>query len=268
MFRIAISGKKVSSIHKLFKPLCPQTTMFNKKSCKRCGKKIHKDFEYCPHCGSFTGDKQKEQKDYGFLGKSDMVDNFPNELRLPLGLNTLFKKLMKEMDQQFQELDREIGKEKEITRRAPQNKDNYIKQGGISINISSGAGKPVIRVKSFGNMPEFKGIETQVKDGSRRTSIKRPELQKIDEEKAKKLAKLPREEATSKVRRLSGKVIYEIDLPEVKDLKDIIVNQLENSIEIKAFAKDKAYFKFLPVSLPLLKYQFDEGKLTLELGEE
>ncbi|OGJ22213.1 hypothetical protein A3K73_06460 [Candidatus Pacearchaeota archaeon RBG_13_36_9] len=239
--------------------------MFNKKSCRKCGKKIHKDFEYCPHCGYFIGDKQKEQEDYGFLGKSDVVNSFPNELRLPLGLNTLFKKLMKEMDKQFQELDREIGKEKEMTRRMPQNREDYIKQGGISINISSGAGKPVIRVKSFGNMPEFKGVETQIKN-PRRTSIK-PALQKIDEEKVKKLAKLPREEATSKVRRLSGKVIYELDLPDVKDIKDIIVNQLENSIEVKAFAKDKAYFKFLPVSLPLLKYQFGEGKLILELGE-
>ncbi len=241
--------------------------MFNKKSCKRCGKKIHKDFEYCPHCGLFTEDRQKEQRDYGFLGKNDTIDNFSNEFRLPLGFNTLFKKLMKEMDKQFQELDKEIGKEKELTRRMPQNKNPYVKQGGISINISSGAGTPVIRVKSFGNMPEFKDIETQIKN-PRRTGIKKQELPKIDEEKAKKLAKLPREEATSKVRRLSGKVVYEIDLPEVKDIKDIIVNQLENSIEVKAFAKDKAYFKFLPVSLPLLKYKFDEGKLILELGEE
>jgi len=241
--------------------------MFNKKTCKRCGKKIHKDFEYCPHCGSFTGDRQKEQRDYGFLGKSDM-DSFPNELRLPLGFNTLFKKLMKEMDKQFRELDQEIGKERRITERMPQNKDQSIKQGGISINISSGAGKPVIRVKSFGNMPEFREIETQIKHDPRKTGIKKQEMQKVDEEKAKKLAKLPREEAISKVRRLSGKVVYEIDLPEVKDIKDIIVNQLENSIEVKAFAEDKAYFKFLPVSLPLLKYKFDEGKLTLELGEE
>jgi hypothetical protein len=43
---------------------------------------------------------------------------------------------------------------------------------------------------------------------------------------------------------------------------------LENSIEVKAFAKDKAYYKFLPVSLPLLKYDLANGRLTLELGEK
>jgi len=236
--------------------------MFNKKSCRKCGKKIHKDFEYCPHCGFFTGDKQKEQKDYGFLGRNDLMDN----VKLPFGFNTVFKQLMKQMDRQFKQLDQEIGKEKEMTRRMPKDKNPYVRQGGISINISSGAGTPVIKVKSFGNMPEFKGLESQIKR-PKRTSIKN-EAPKIDEEKAKKLAKLPREEASSKVRRLSGKVVYEIDLPDVKDSKDIIIQQLENSIEIKAFAKDKAYFKFLPVSLPLEKYKFDNGKLILELGEE
>lgn len=239
--------------------------MFGKKICDKCGKKIDKDFEYCPHCGFSVKDKDVDERDYGFLGKDDLG---MGEMKLPFGFNTIFKKLMKEMDKQFRELDREIGKEKEM-REFDNSKNPSLRQGGISINISSGEGKPVIKVKSFGNMPQFKVIENQIKGG--KSNIVKPPVRRvpqISEEQAKKLAKLPRQEASSKVRRLSGKVVYEIELPDVKEGNDIIINKLENSIEIKAFAKDKAYFKFLPVSLPLIRSRFANGKLVLELGEK
>jgi hypothetical protein len=261
--------KKIALVYaskKLLNPFISQMIMFGKKSCKRCGKKIDKDFEYCPHCGTSVVDGESDERDYGFLGKDDM--NF-NDIKMPLGFNTVFKKLMKEMDKQFRELDKEIGKEKGMNKL---NKNNpNMKQGGISINISSGAGKPVIKVKSFGNMPEFRVMENQIKQPNKQAKQTKQPVRKvpqISEEQAKKLAKLPREEASSKVRRLSGKVVYEIDLPDVKEGKDIIINKLENSIEVKAFAKDKAYFKFLPVSLPLVKSRFADGKLILELGEK
>lgn len=252
--------------------------MFWKKTCNKCGKKVEKGFSYCPHCGSPLEDREKEQRDYGFLGKGDDIDIFRNslnnEIKLPLGFNMVFKKLVREMDKQFRELDREIGKEKIRKMPIEKTKMPFMRQGGISINISSGEGAPVIKVKSFGDIPEFREMAAQIKPGykpsyeeeekDRKTKIKQP----ISEEKAKELAKLPRQEAESKVRRLSGKVIYEIELPGVKNIKDVIVNQLENSIEVKAFAKDKAYFKFLPVSLPLLNYKLEDNKLILELGEK
>jgi len=237
---------------------------FWKKTCKRCGRRLEKGFSYCPHCG-YNLEREKEEKDYGLLGRRNMdnSDLFGDGIKLPLGFNTVFKKLMKEMDHQFRELDRGLGKEK--IRKIGETDRPILKKGGISINISNGAGKPVIRVKSFGNLPEFKNIEKQIEPTKKTRRKRKPE---ISEEKAKELAKLPRQEAESKVRRLSGKVIYEIELPDVKNTKDIIINELENSIEIKAFAKDKAYFKFLPVSLPLLNYKFSKGKLILELGEK
>lgn len=247
---------------------------FWKKTCKNCRRKIEKGFSYCPHCGTSLINREKEEENYGFLGKKDIRDledfnlfgRERSELRLPFGFNTVFKKLIKEMDKQFKELDKELGKEKI---RKTNIERPFIRKGGISINISSGEGRPVIKVRSFGNLPEFREMESQIKQPIEKTIKTKSKIKPtISEEKAKKLAKLPREEAESKVRRLSGKVIYEIELPEVKSIKDIIVNQLENSIEIKAFSKDKAYFKFLPVSLPLLSYKFSKGKLILELGEK
>ncbi len=245
--------------------------MFWKKTCNRCGNKIEKGFSYCPHCGTPLADREKEERDYGFLGKRDF-DGFNmlnNEIKMPFGFNTIFRKLMGEMDKQFRELDKELGKEK--LRKIEKPSENLLREGGISINISGGEGVPVIKVRSFGNIPEFREMEEQIKpdynnykEKERKTKIKHS----ISEEKAKELAKLPRQEAESKVRRLSGKIIYEIELPGVKNIKDVIVNQLENSIEVKAFAKDKAYFKFLPVGLPLLKYKLEDSRLILELGEK
>jgi hypothetical protein len=67
---------------------------------------------------------------------------------------------------------------------------------------------------------------------------------------------------------LTNKIVYEIDLPGVTNVKDVIINRLENSIEVKAFAKDKAYFKLIPLSLPIERYHLKEGKLVLELKPE
>lgn len=250
--------------------------MFWRKTCKKCGRKIEKNFSFCPFCG-YNLNRESEARDFGFLGKNDGFDFFneKEEFKLPLGFNFLFRNLMKEMDKQFKALDRELGKEvkeKRIRERTERIKFPFSQKGGISINISSGVGKPIIRVKSFGNAPEFKDLEEEIKGKQRKTGIETEKAgqitKQIDEEKAKQLAKLPRQEAESKVRRLSGKVIYEIELPGVENKDDVIVNELENSIEIKAFAKDKAYFKFLPVALPLLRYALKKGKLILELGEE
>jgi len=233
--------------------------MIWKKSCKKCGKKIEKNYAYCPYCGFNLGERQ-EREDYGLLGKNDDVDFLGGDIKMPFGFNTIFKKLVKEMDKQFREIDKQIGAERKMNK-----KKAFVKHGGISINISSGAGTPVIKIKSFGDIPEFRKFEEIKKEKARKEISQKRE---ISEEKARELAKLPRQEAESKVRRLSGKVIYEIELPGVKRLDDVIINKLENSIEIKAFAKDKAFFKFLPIALPLLRYRLLKDKLILELGEK
>ena len=45
------------------------------------------------------------------LGKNDFVP--PNEeMRLPMGLNTIFNSLMKNLNKQFNELDRDMKEEK------------------------------------------------------------------------------------------------------------------------------------------------------------
>ena len=81
---------------------------------------------------------------------------------------------------------------------------------------------------------------------------------------AKKLAKLPRKEPKTVMKRLSGKLIYELSIPGVKDVEDVLINQLESSIEIKAIAKDKVYSKTISITLPIKRYTLIKGNLILE----
>ncbi len=222
--------------------------MFRKK-CPRCGKKIKGKFEFCPYCGKST--KERKQEDYGLLGTEDYSDlNF--KPKLPFGFNRLFNSLLKQMNKEFRELDKRVKQDSEKEKPKFRSK-------GISINISTGKGTPKIKFQGFG--PDLNNFNNPVKE----KPIKNKE---ISEEKIKKLSKLPRKEAKTDVRRFSDKIIYEINLPEIKNLEDIIINKLEKSTEIKGFGKKSVYFKLLPVSLPILNYYLKNGKLILELKSE
>ena len=220
--------------------------MFKKKKCSRCGNKADNDYEFCPYCGNYLEDNE----DFGLLGKNDFTPS-RTEIKLPMGFDLLFRGLVNELDKQFKEFDKEIGKEK-----SKQNK--FQKSGGISINISSSGNEaPRIKVSSFGNVPEFKQKEQEIKKQFKST--------KLSDEHIKKLSTLPKTEPTTNIRRLSNKIIYEVNMPEVKSIKDVSIIQLENSIEIKAIGKDRAYFKLIPLGLPIKNQKFIKGKLFLEL---
>ena len=89
----------------------------------------------------------------------------------------------------------------------------------------------------------------------------------MNSEQIEKLSSLPREEPPASVRRLTDKIIYEMDMPGVEE-KNVWITRLQNSIEIKALAKDKAYFKLIPFKLPIIRSHVKDGKLVLELKPE
>ena len=221
--------------------------MFKKKTCKNCGEKINEKYNFCPYCRV----PLNEGEDWGMLGKNDFM--FPREeIRLPMGLNTIFNSLMNSLNKQFNELDRDMKEEKKSKTSA--------KKGGISISIStSGNLPPEIKVKSLGDIPDFKEREKKMK--------KKVKGLKIDnlKNKSKKFAGLPKKEPITDIRRFSNRVVYEIRMPGVKSMKDVSIIQLENSIEIKALARDKVYSKLIPINLPIRDYNLEKGKLVLEL---
>lgn len=218
--------------------------MFKKKSCLYCGKKINNSYDYCPYCGNSADNKHKNEN-LGLLGKKDS-EQF-NEIPFPSDLNVLFNSLMRNLQKQMKNLDnfeKNQGDEKKIKR-------------GISISISaSGDKSPKIKINSF----DDKKFNQKI--------IEKKLLTNFSQEKLKNISELPREEALTNIRRLSDRVVYEINLPEVKSLKDISIIKLENSIEIKAISKNKVYFKLIPLNLPIINYNLSEGKLILELASK
>jgi len=224
--------------------------MFNKKTCRNCGEKTSGKYNFCPYCRAPLNEPF-DGKDWGMLGKNDFMP--AEEIRLPMGLNAIFNSLMKNLNKQFSELDGDMKEEKGKL-------ETKVKRGGISISIStSGDLPPEIRVKSFGNIPEFQEKERKIE--RKMTGLMKDNLQK----KSKKFSGLPKKEPKTNIRRFSNRVVYEIKMPGVKSIKDISIIQLENSIEIKALAKNKVFHKIIPINLPIRKYNLEKGKLVLEL---
>ncbi len=215
--------------------------MFKKKICRRCGRSLKEKYDFCPHCGNAL-DTKKEN--LGMLGKDDLFNGNFNELQLPAGFNMIFNSLMKNLEKQIKNVEKKPVK--------PQ-----IKKGGISISISAIGDKfPIVNVT-----PSQAEMGTIVE----KKEIKSVSLDNLSQDKLKRFSKLPKEEPTTNIRRLSNKVIYEINLPGVKSAKDISILNLEKGIELKAVSDKKAYLKSIPITLPILAYKLSKGKLVLEL---
>jgi len=206
--------------------------MFGRQICSRCGKKTSKKYDFCPSCG------------YSLKGKESF---FEPAFKMGFPFNAIIKQLEKQISKEFRAMDSEMPSFLDEEKKRPNAQ-------GISINISSGNGQPIIRVKSLGN--ERAEDKKEVKENVMGKTL--------SEEDIIIFSKLPKEEPSTNIRRLTNKIVYEIDLPYVKK-ENIMVTKFQNSIEIKAFTKDKAFFKLIPISLPILKSQLKEGKLILEL---
>ena len=73
------------------------------------------------------------------------------------------------------------------------------------------------------------------------------------------------EEPKNNIKTQENRVKVDVELRGVKSLDDITVTELENSIEVKASTKEKAYFKILtkPPQTRLIKKDFSNGILHL-----
>lgn len=205
-------------------------SMMLKKKCSACNEKVSKKFAYCPWCGHSFNKKQTEE-DYGMLGANDQVAQDLNQLKLPFGMNTIFNTLMKQLEKDLANME---------------NSSNS--QGvprGFKIQISTGNPK-------MNAMPQRKA---QVKTFG--------DVNLDDFEKARR-ANLERVDPKSTVRRLPEGIFYEIETPGVKTLKDVLITQLEESLEIKVYTDDKCYVKNIPMKVEILEYQIKPNKVLLK----
>ena len=208
--------------------------------CRRCGADVRGDWEFCPRCGArISGDMF-----------SDMFSRMEREL--------------KEMGKMF-ERDFEVFDLSPFFRKP-------LRGRGFSIKITQSSGeKPKVSVKTFGNVNREE-IEKEVRKLGFRDRLKgiKPKIMEVGQAKggAHMSEAKTTEEPKTCVRRLGDNIVVEVKLPDVKDEGDIEVNSLENSIEVKAMAGDKAYFKILtkPPQTGILRKSFKKGILYLELG--
>jgi len=208
--------------------------------CSKCGKNIEKEFEFCPYCGA----RLDTNNSWGMLGKNDEIFNqnpFENSFFGGGILNKMIGNAMKMLEKEM----KKMPKNQEGFQRMPRtNLQLYI--NGKKVNI--GSQQPVKNKKSI------------------KEQIKEIPSTYFSKENSKKFSNLEKETPKTNVRRLSDRIIYDIEMPEVKSRKDISIVRLENSIEIKAIGKNKAYYKVIQVGLPIIDYYLEKGKLILELG--
>ncbi len=220
--------------------------MFKKKKCKKCNSKISDKHSFCPNCGAPVN---SSKEDYGMLGKNDMinpVDAF--EKGMMGGISG--KMLNKMLGGAMRMLENEMKKNMQNMNRITPAKTNF----ELYIN-----GKKI-------NPNNIKVTKREMPVKVRSTKNKTHTNYHFDEDTQKKFAKMKKIEPSANVRRLSNKVIYEIEVPGVESIKNVSVIKLENSIEIRAITKDKAYKKIISIDLPLRRYRLDKETLILELG--
>jgi len=199
-----------------------------KKKCSSCAKKIERKFNYCPYCGlSFKA--SKNEQDYGFLGKDEEeMESLPPIQGLPFGMNKLVNTLVKQLEKELSQFD---------------NGEMNKMPKGFKINISTG--KPMMR-----QLP--KNQENYSKN-------------KISPEEMNRRLSLPKSNAESKVKRLSDKIIYEIETPGVKEKDEVTITKLATGLEVRAYSNDKCYIKFIPLTVEIMSYNVKDEKIYLEL---
>ncbi len=140
------------------------------------------------------------------------------------------EKIFDDIDKEFESVDKMMG---------------FKPIKGISIMISGGTGMgPKIAVS-----PDYRKPEMAIQKAK---------------EKPVRIPKIT-EEPETKIEKIGNKQVIKIKLPGVK-MEDIEIKRLEQSIEVKAFAGDKAYFKLIPIpSNASINRSFEENMLKIEV---
>ncbi len=241
--------------------------MFSKKTCKNCGKKIGNKENFCANCGAPI---KIDEKEWGMLGKDDL--NMNNQENLNPFANSMFggiggKVFNKMLNSAMKMLEKEMqNANKDFQNMNPNNKNNphNFPKTNFELFIN---GKRINPENIKITQKPVKFIKDQ---NGRNNQSERPKQAKnifLSEKKAKEFSTLPKKEPRTNIRRLSNKMIYEIEIPGVKTIDSISIVKMENSIEIKAVAKDNSYFKIIPLNLDISQFSLENEKLVLELKE-
>lgn len=205
--------------------------MFESKKCRRCGKGLKDEWVACPYCREGS----RERRPY------DMFEN---------------------IDKEFERIDKIFGP---IFVKFPgMDMKSPFRGGGINIVIKSGTGmRPQVKVNTAG---QYKKLEPEIK---RKLGVKEG-IEGTEEERVIRKSRVPKitEEPETKIDKIGNRKTINIKLPDIKNPNDIEIRKLEQSLEIKAFAGDKAYFKIIQIkpNVEVLDKSFKNGVLKIEVS--
>ncbi|MEK6855471.1 MAG: hypothetical protein AABX73_04580 [Nanoarchaeota archaeon] len=221
--------------------------LFDKKNknlkCEACGSKIEKKYSFCPHCGNNFIDFEKEQEEFGVLGRNDFIKSEEKIASSSFGITdklvgSIFNSLMRNLDKQlqnhFKDMERDIEKAEIKT-------------------FPNG-----IRIKIVGPMT----LSQEQDQNSKKSSA--IHKKSINENQLQKIISLPKEKAKTSVKRLGNKIIYELEMPGVLSPHDVFLSKLESGYEVKAIGNKKVYVNNIPINLPIKKCSIQDSKLFVE----
>ena len=205
--------------------------MFNKRYCKNCREKVSSKYRFCPSCGVEI--KSYREEDWGMLGREDIFgeESFASPFFAGFG----GKMLNSMLGNAFKMLEKEM--------------KNMEKDSGANFRLM------------------INGKEIQIGQQKKpKATIRKIPKREFGKEQLKKISELPKKEPKTNLKRIGDKIIYEIEMPEVKSMNDVLINNLENGIEIKAIGESAVYSKTIPINMPITNQTLSEGKLFLELN--
>lgn len=195
--------------------------------CPNCSADIDRKWTYCPSCGL----------------RMRSMDSF---LALP--------------SFDFSDIDREMERmRKRMLGDMKRAMTGDQRGSGFSISISSSRGKePKVEVRTFG---DYTGKEEEILRGAG------TEKQIAEKEPPKRKVTGITEEPKHEAKRIGNSLIFTVKLPGVKDLRDVDVRALEESIEVRAYAENKAYFTLFPVprGSKIVNRTFGNDELVIEV---
>jgi hypothetical protein len=217
--------------------------------CSNCGSKVEKGWRHCPNCGIRIG---------GGYSREDMFSQVFREMEeLTKSMGIRVEKDMEVIDlsQMLNEMVKSMGGASENGNRK-----------GFSIRIhQKNDDAPKISFRKFGG-----GNEPAAAGRPEKRIVPRLRKPISGKQPNHRLGiKLPGEtsEPETEIRRSGNKVLVAIKLPGVKAAGDIDINELESSVEIKALAGGKGYFKIIrkPEFSKIVGRKFEAGTLRLEI---
>jgi len=226
--------------------------------CSRCGSGLKDDWNFCPKCGS-----RKSGDPYDAMGRdlfSEMFGRMRSSFRDVDEINRRFEKNFEAVDLSpwFRGADSKVLK--------PQGK-------GFTVRIVSQTGQqPKVSIKTYGDVDRGR-IEKEVEKkfgvaGTPPAEAKKPgggfRMPVITGKPEPRVT----EEPHADIKRIGDKVVVEVNVPGVKSPQDIEIREMESSLEVKARAGDKAYFKILtkPPKFRVTGRSFRDGVLRLEFS--